>query len=101
MKKYDDAEGRPDKECEAPTHSGGIERRIEERDGDERADRGADPEAAVDVRSSWPRYLAGMSSWMVELIAAYSPPMPQPVKKRKRKNVEPFQASPVSAVAIR
>ena len=30
---------------------------------------------------------------MVELMAEYSPPMPQPVKKRNRKKVKPFHAS--------
>ena len=31
---------------------------------------------------------------MVELMAEYSPPMPQPVKKRKTKKEKPFQAEP-------
>ncbi len=35
------------------------------------------------TRSVQPRTRAGTSSWMVELIAAYSPPMPAPVMKRK------------------
>ncbi len=34
------------------------------------------------TRSLQPRTRAGISSWMVELIAAYSPPMPAPVRKR-------------------
>jgi hypothetical protein len=36
------------------------------------------------TRSVQPRTRAGMSSWIVELIAVYSPPMPAPVRKRKR-----------------
>jgi hypothetical protein len=53
------------------------------------------------IRSRWPRKRAGISSWIVEFIAAYSPPIPAPVRKRNRKNVKPFQARPVSAVADR
>ena len=41
----------------------------------------ADPEAAVDERSVQPRIRAGISSWIAELMAVYSPPMPAPVKK--------------------
>jgi hypothetical protein len=37
---------------------------------------------------------------MVELMAAYSPPIPHPVKKRNRKKEKPFHDSPVSAVAL-
>ena len=35
------------------------------------------------IRSTVPRTRAGISSSMAELIAAYSPPMPAPVKKRQ------------------
>jgi hypothetical protein len=34
------------------------------------------------MRSTRPRTRAGISSSMAELMAAYSPPMPAPVKKR-------------------
>ena len=34
------------------------------------------------IRSTRPRTRAGISSSIAELIAAYSPPMPAPVKKR-------------------
>ena len=44
------------------------------------------------IRSTRPRTRAGISSSIAELIAAYSPPMPAPVKKRqmpkKRNDVE-------------
>ena len=40
------------------------------------------------MRSICPRNRAGISSWIVELMAAYSPPMPQPVRKRNRKKVD-------------
>ena len=36
-------------------------------------------------RSTRPRYFAGISSSMAELMAAYSPPMPAPVRKRQAK----------------
>ena len=35
------------------------------------------------TRSVQPRIRAGISSWIAELIAVYSPPMPAPVRKRK------------------
>jgi hypothetical protein len=35
------------------------------------------------MRSTRPRTRAGISSSIAELIAAYSPPMPAPVKKRQ------------------
>lgn len=53
------------------------------------------------MRSTRPRYLLGMSSSMAELIAAYSPPMPKPVKKRKTQNHQTVYERAVSAVAIR
>ena len=48
-----------------------------------------------------PRYLAGISSSMAELIAAYSPPMPRPVRKRKIQNEYALQVKPVRIVATR
>jgi hypothetical protein len=36
------------------------------------------------MRSTLPRTRAGISSSMAELMAAYSPPMPAPVKDRQR-----------------
>lgn len=38
-----------------------------------------------------PRWRAGISSSMAELIAAYSPPMPHPVMKRKTKKLQKSQ----------
>ncbi len=38
------------------------------------------PFTAISTR---PRYLAGMSSSIAELMAAYSPPMPMPAMKRE------------------
>ena len=37
------------------------------------------------ARSTRPRYLAGISSSIAELMAAYSPPTPAPVRKRQAK----------------
>ena len=45
-----------------------------------------------------PRYWAGISSSMAELIAAYSPPMPAPVKKRQTKYQVGFIENAVSTV---
>ena len=53
------------------------------------------------TRSIRPRTRAGMSSSMAELIAAYSPPMPNPVKNRHRKKNHAVQARPLTAVATR
>ena len=53
------------------------------------------------TRSVQPRTRAGISSWMVELIAAYSPPMPAPVRKRNTMKLQKFHDNAVAAVAIR
>ncbi len=51
------------------------------------------------TRSVQPRTRAGISSWMVELIAAYSPPMPAPVMKRNSRKLHRFHENAVAAVA--
>ena len=48
------------------------------------------------MRSTVPRTRAGISSSMAELIAAYSPPMPAPVKKRQ---IAKTRNEPENAVA--
>ena len=53
------------------------------------------------TRSVQPRTRAGMSSWMVELMAAYSPPMPAPVMKRNSAKLQKFHENAVAAVAQR
>ncbi len=53
------------------------------------------------TRSIRPRTRAGISSSIAELIAAYSPPMPNPVKKRQRKKNQAVQENAVTAVAAR
>ncbi len=53
------------------------------------------------IRSTRPRYSLGISSSIAELMAAYSPPMPKPVRKRKRKNHQVSKAIAVRAVAAR
>ena len=53
------------------------------------------------TRSVQPRYRAGTSSWMVELIAVYSPPMPAPVRKRKSIKLARSHENAVAAVATR
>ena len=49
--------------------------------------------------STRPRYFAGISSSIAELIAAYSPPMPAPVRKRAAKYHIGFIEKAVSTVA--
>lgn len=53
------------------------------------------------MRSTRPRYLEGISSSIALLMAAYSPPMPKPVRKRKTKNHQGLNEIAVSAVAAR
>ena len=52
-------------------------------------------------RSVQPRRRAGISSWIVELMAVYSPPMPAPVRKRNTTKLHASHDRPVAAVAIR
>ncbi len=53
------------------------------------------------ARSTRPRRRAGMSSSIAELMAAYSPPMPAPVKNRNRKNIHGAIENAVRMVATR
>ena len=57
-----------------------------------------EPLMAMSMR---PRYLAGMSSSIAELIAAYSPPMPAPVMARQAKYQVGFMENAVSTVPTR
>ena len=49
--------------------------------------------------STRPRYFAGISSSIAELMAAYSPPMPMPVRKRAQKYHSGVIENAVSTVA--
>ena len=51
------------------------------------------------IRSTVPRTRAGISSSMAELIAAYSPPMPAPVKKRQTQKNRNDAENAVATVA--
>src|SRR5215831_39525 len=53
------------------------------------------------ARFTLPRTRAGISSSIAELIAAYSPPMPKPVKSRKMKKLAKSNAKAVASVAAR
>jgi len=53
------------------------------------------------ARSTVPRTRAGMSSSIAELIAAYSPPMPKPVRKRQNANDRKSNEKAVRTVAKR
>ena len=61
------------------------------------AERGAHPVAAVDREVGPPRTRAGISSSMAELIAAYSPPMAAPVRKRKMAKLRSPRRAPQRA----
>src|SRR3954469_15148617 len=52
-------------------------------------------------RSTCPRMRAGMSSSTAELTAAYSPPIPAPVRARNSVKLKKFQEKAVRAVAVR
>ena len=53
------------------------------------------------ARSTRPRSRAGISSSIAELMAAYSPPMPKPVRKRQKAKESMSQVKAVSTVAMR
>ena len=53
------------------------------------------------IRSTVPRTRAGISSSIAELMAAYSPPMPAPVKKRQMKKTMALGENAVATVASR
>ena len=53
------------------------------------------------IRSTVPRTRAGISSSIAELIAAYSPPMPAPVKKRQIAKTQERVEKAVATVATR
>ena len=53
------------------------------------------------MRSTVPRTRAGISSSMAELIAAYSPPMPAPVKNRQTAKSRNVEVNAVATVATR
>ena len=92
---------RSDPKAEPPAEVDGEEPGVEQDERRERAGRRADPVAAVDRQVDPPRTLAGISSSIAELIAEYSPPIPAPVKKRKRAKLQKSQANPVQSAATR
>jgi hypothetical protein len=53
------------------------------------------------ARSTQPRTRAGISSSIAELIAAYSPPMPNPVRNRNAANMAKLCEKAVPTVASR
>ena len=53
------------------------------------------------IRSTRPRTRAGISSSITELMAAYSPPIPAPVKKRQTKKNAALEENAVATVASR
>ena len=85
-----------------PTDFGVDEGRVQQRDGEQRPRARRPPRTepliAMSIR---PRYWAGMSSSMAELMAAYSPPMPAPVMARQAKYHVRFIENAVSTVPTR
>ncbi len=53
------------------------------------------------ARSTRPRRRAGVNSWIAELIAAYSPPIPAPVRKRNTANAGKLGAKPEATVTAK
>jgi hypothetical protein len=53
------------------------------------------------ARSVRPRKRAGMNSWIAELMAVYSPPIPAPVRKRNSAKLQKSQDAAVEAVAAK
>jgi len=56
---------------------------------------------ALIIKSTLPRTRAGINSSIAEFIAAYSPPIPAPVKMRNSRKLQKFQEKAVAAVAER
>ena len=92
MKKITSAERGADQKGEPPAKIRIEDGWIEQHDAS-RARPSAAPTQKLPLmtRSVQPRTRAGISSWMVELIAAYSPPIPAPVTKRNRAKLAKFQ----------
>ena len=53
------------------------------------------------ARSVRPRKRAGTNSWIAELIAVYSPPMPAPVSARNSAKLQKSHEKAVAAVAVK
>jgi hypothetical protein len=53
------------------------------------------------ARSTLPRRRAGISSSIAEFTAAYSPPIPAPVRKRQTVKLVRLHAAPLAVVAAR
>ena len=53
------------------------------------------------ARSTQPRMRAGISSSIAELIAEYSPPIPAPVRNRKKAKLQKSQENAVRNAAIK
>src|ERR1700685_1691131 len=52
-------------------------------------------------KSTCPRTRAGINSSTAELMAAYSPPIPAPVRLRNKQKLQKLQENAVAAVAAR
>src|SRR5215831_10280739 len=77
------------------------------KDGSQKTNEAPDPAAApsqklpLTMRSTRPRYLAGISSSIAELIAAYSPPMPRPVIARNSAKLKKLHEVELSSTPIK
>ena len=94
-----DGEQRADREGRAPAELRAEHARIEQHQAQPAPIAAPTQKLPLIARLTRPRTRAGTSSSIAELIAAYSPPMPKPVKKRQTRKVgsrtkPPSPASP-------
>jgi hypothetical protein len=92
-----EAEHRAETEREPPAQVGGEEALVEQDHRQDRAAGGAKPERPVDDQIDPTADPGGISSSMAELMAAYSPPIPAPVKNRQRYSAIAHQRHAVRA----
>ena len=100
-KRTAEPEHRAHDEADPPSEVGGHDVGIEQDQGGGRAGRCAEPVRAVDDEVDRAADTSRDSSSIAELMAAYSPPIPMPVKNRKVKNIHALCDVAVSTVANR
>jgi len=100
-REYEQAQQSPDAEADAPANIDRENVRIEQHQRCARAERRADPEAALMMSATRPHTRAGTNSSIAELTAAYSPPMPSPVTQRQTAMLAKSHEKAVSRVPVR
>ena len=98
---YPEAERRTDPKGDPPAESGGSRPGCKKTTAPNAPSAAPSQKLPLIARSVRPRNRAGTNSWIAELIAAYSPPMPAPVRKRNSAKLQKSHDKAVAAVAVR